>query len=113
MVRLKRQHILILKILLFAIIIFVAIKSFNSISIMNDDESKRIIEKSIDRAITNCYAIEGFYPPNFQYLEDNYNIHIDDSKYFVDYQVFASNVRPIVVLAQRGNLEAEGKSIGE
>lgn len=103
----------ILKITLFLVIIVVSIYAFSNMSLVNEDESKKILERSIDRAITNCYAFEGVYPPDFAYIEKNYNVHVDDKKYYVDYQVFASNVRPIVVLAKRGSMEAEGESIGE
>lgn len=109
----KSRIWLIFKVALFFVVIVVFINAFSNMSLVNEDESKKILEKSIDRAITNCYAIEGVYPPDFDYIEKNYNVHVDDSRYYVDYQVFASNVRPIVVIAQRGNMEAEGESIGE
>ena len=57
-------------------------------------EGKRILEESIRRAIVVNYAIEGSYPESIEYLEENYGIHIDKSKYLVHYRVFASNIMP-------------------
>ena len=106
----KRKKICYLAIIIifFAVVCFFT-KIFFDVSSMNDEETYRIICNSVDRAITDCYAIEGMYPPNFKYLEDNYGINIDDDKYYVDYQVFASNVRPVVMIIKRGSFETEGE----
>ena len=57
-------------------------------------EGKRILDESIRRAIVINYAIEGSYPESVTYLEENYGIHIDKSKYLVHYRIFASNIMP-------------------
>jgi len=57
-------------------------------------EGMRILDESIRRAIVINYAIEGSYPESIAYLEDNYGIHIDRSKYVVHYSIFASNIMP-------------------
>ncbi len=57
---------------------------------MMDSFSKRVkaenaetLQKAIRRACVQCYAIEGRYPPNVQYLEQEYGIHIDEERYDV------------------------------
>lgn len=40
-------------------------------------EKKRLVEQAVWRATVNCYAIEGNYPPNLEYLEENYGLIID------------------------------------
>ena len=57
-------------------------------------EGMRILDESIRRAIVVNYAIEGSYPESIAYLEENYGIHIDWSKYVVHYSIFASNIMP-------------------
>lgn len=48
-----------------------------------------------------CYAAEGIYPPNLDYLREHYGIQIDETRYMVVYDVFASNLMPdITVLEQ-------------
>ena len=43
-----------------------------------------------------CYVVEGVYPPNLQYLEDNYGLEINTDDYYVTYDAFASNLPPSV-----------------
>lgn len=81
--------------------------AFTHLSAINDEENSKIIKRGIERAVTDCYAAEGMYPPDFQYLRENYGVDIDDSVYYVDYQVFASNVRPVVVVVKRGSMEVK------
>ena len=57
--------------------------------------------RAIQRALADCYAVEGYYPPNMLYLYDNYPVHVDDDKYFVVYDIFAPNVRPSVQLIDK------------
>ncbi len=52
------------------------------------------LELAVDHAITACYALEGMYPPDLQYLKDHYGLVYDESVFYVDYQPIASNMRP-------------------
>ena len=61
-----------------------------------DDSSASTLEKAIRRAAVQCYAIEGFYPPEVDYLIDRYGIITDDTKYIVSYTAFASNNLPSI-----------------
>lgn len=58
--------------------------------------------RAIRRAADNCYAIEGEYPPNFEYLRENYRVRVDTDKYIVVYEIFAPGVRPSVRLINIG-----------
>lgn len=60
----------------------------------SNDESYKILSDAIMRSAVQCYAIEGFYPPNVKYLEENYGLLVDHDKYFVSYSIFASNIIP-------------------
>ena len=62
----------------------------------SDEESYKILSDAIIRSAVQCYAIEGFYPPDIEYLENNYGLLVDHNKYFVSYSVFASNIVPEV-----------------
>jgi hypothetical protein len=48
-----------------------------------------------------CYALEGRYPENVEYLIEHYNISVDESKYYVYYNVFASNIMPDITVAAK------------
>lgn len=90
---------------LFAVLLAVLFAGFSRVSQASQQETASLLLQKIDHAVVNCYAIEGTYPPNFEYLEQNYGIQIDNRKYYVDYQIFATNIKPEIRLVERGNAE--------
>lgn len=89
----------------FCVLMVALFAGFSRISQANQQESASLLLQKIDRAVVNCYAIEGTYPPSFEYLKQNYGIQIDDQKYYVDYQIFATNIKPEIRLVERGSAE--------
>lgn len=65
------------------------------------EEQKDFLEKGAIRAIVQCYAIEGMYPPDIAYLEDHYGIMINHDRYIVHYEIFASNIMPQIVVIEK------------
>ena len=64
-------------------------------------EGKRQLEDALRQASVACYAAEGIYPPDLDYLREHYGIQIDETRYTVVYDIFASNLMPdITVLEQ-------------
>jgi len=61
-------------------------------------EGLRILEDSLRRAVVMAYAIEGRYPESLEYIETNFGIHIDRTRYVVHYRVFASNILPEIAV---------------
>ncbi|MCL1808344.1 MAG: hypothetical protein FWG42_01085 [Clostridiales bacterium] len=66
----------------------------------SSSEGLRIAEESIRRAVVNCYASEGNYPPSYEYLKDHYGISVDEGKYIVHYEIFASNIMPDITVIE-------------
>ena len=85
-------------IIVFAAVLFFVVKGLNEASSASDAEGLRIAENSIQRAVINCYASEGIYPPSFDYLKENYGISVDESKYIVHYNIFATNIMPDITV---------------
>ena len=84
-----------------SIIIIIVLMVYMYIAVDNaqrksNEESYNILSDAIIRSAVQCYAIEGFYPPDIGYLENNYGLLVDHNKYFVSYSVFASNIIPEV-----------------
>ncbi len=65
------------------------------------EEALRIAKESIMRGAIRCYALEGEYPPSYEYLKENYGIQIDEEKYSVFYDIFASNMIPDVTVIEK------------
>lgn len=70
------------------------------------EEGAVAIRELVEGAARQCYAVEGVYPPNLAYLEDHYGIRINKKDYFVNYDAFASNVPPSVLVTPVGSTRA-------
>lgn len=68
---------------------------------VQQQEALRIAKESILRGAIRCYALEGVYPPSYDYLKENYGIQIDEEKYTVFYDIFASNMMPDVTVIEK------------
>lgn len=53
---------------------------------------------SVRRAAVQCYALEGFYPPSLDYLQEKYGVTADGNRFFIDYQFIASNLLPDITV---------------
>ena len=65
------------------------------------DESAAAIREAIRRSALQCYAVEGVYPPNLQYLQDNYGLEVNTEDFYVTYDAFASNLPPTVLVTSK------------
>ena len=63
-------------------------------------EGKQQLEDAIRRSAVACYAAEGIYPPTLAYLEEHYGVQVDEERYTVIYDVFASNLMPDVTVLE-------------
>lgn len=66
-----------------------------------DAEDLRQLEEALRRSCAACYAAEGVYPPNLEYLEDHYGIRVDEERYAVFYSAFADNLMPDITVVVR------------
>ena len=78
----------------FILVLSFVVTGLQEASSASDSEGLRIAEESIKRAVINCYASEGIYPPSFDYLKVHYGLSIDEHKYIVHYEIFAENIMP-------------------
>lgn len=62
------------------------------------------LETAIRRACVTCYAVEGRYPANLEYLTDRYGVIIDTDRYSVRYDAFAENLLPDISVVRRGEV---------
>ena len=58
-------------------------------------ETQRMrVESAIRYAAVQCYALEGAYPPDVEYLKAHYGIRYDETRFFVHYRPNGSNITP-------------------
>ncbi len=60
------------------------------------------VQSAVRRAAVQCFALEGAYPPDLEYLTANYNLMIDESRYYCELVPMGSNVLPDIIVAPRG-----------
>lgn len=82
------------------IIVFLyAVINLNSSTITRQENA---LKTAIDRDVVNCYALEGFYPPSLDYMEDHYGLTYNKDLFFVDYQPVGSNLLPNITIIRKG-----------
>lgn len=91
----------ILSVLLTVAVIVLLISAVGRVEEDSSRKGLEQVEKAIRRAVTACYAEEGMYPPSLSYLEENYGLQIDDTRYEVHYSVFAENLAPDITVIEK------------
>ena len=66
-----------------------------------DDQGKQRLEDALHRTAVACYATEGFYPPDVDYMVRNYGLQYDEAVYQVHYEIFASNLMPEITVVEK------------
>lgn len=87
-------------VVIFGLILYMVLIGLRDANSAAGSEGIRIAEESIQRAVINCYAIEGNYPPDYEYLKQHYGLSVDEGKYIVHYEIFASNIMPNITVSE-------------
>jgi len=87
---------------IFTVLIMVMIVSgLRQTDASSSAEGLRILEDSIRRAVVMNYAIEGRYPESIEYIEKQFGVHIDRTRFTVHYNIFASNILPDIRVIEK------------
>ena len=98
--RISRKDVL--SILVFVALILVFVLMVNNITTKNSGRELQIVRDAEKNAALTCYAVEGMYPDDLEYLEEHYHLSYNDEKYHVFYEPLASNLMPSIKVAERG-----------
>lgn len=91
----------IITVAMFLAVLLLVVFGTGQLSVTATEEGVAATRQAIERAAILCYASEGFYPPSLSYIEENYGVQIDRENYVVYYEVFASNIMPIIKVSAR------------
>ncbi len=89
-------------ILLFVAVIAAFVLLVNNITNKNDGRELQIVRDAVKNAALTCYAVEGMYPEDLDYLREHYNLSYNEEVYHVFYEPIASNLMPAIKVAERG-----------
>ena len=77
------------------------LQGIGSVSESTLTKQQESLETALGRSISQCYAVEGCYPPSLEYLEQHYGLLYDENSFFVDYEYYGSNLLPEVTVLRR------------
>ena len=85
--------------ILVSLLIIAAVVCVVFLSIDQDGyEDKRVeqVKDIVVSSVAQCYALEGRYPDDLLYLQENYGLQLYADRYIYHYEKFASNILPDV-----------------
>lgn len=100
----KKEHgylSLLLGLALFAVVAWASVRGMAAAGDAADSEGLQLAEQAVRQAAVTCYAVEGAYPESYEYLKEHYGVAVDESKYTVFYEIFASNLMPEITVVER------------
>ena len=91
----------VLGLLVFAAVAAWMVLGVREASEVSDREGLRLAEQAVRQAAVSCYALEGTYPATYEDLKRSSGIAVDEEKYSVFYDIFASNIMPEITVVER------------
>ena len=96
-----RKLVYLLPILAFLVLFVLFLQGIGSVSESTLTKQQESLETALGRSISQCYAVEGCYPPSLEYLEQHYGLLYDKNCFFVDYEYYGSNLLTEVTVLRR------------
>jgi hypothetical protein len=66
----------------------------------NADRQEESVRRIIDKALIQCYALEGSYPTELEAVEQ-YGVILDNKNFVFYYEWYGRNVKPILYVFKR------------
>ena len=102
----KQSHIrqrigFVLPIAAFLALFLFFLQGINAVNDTTLEKQQESLETAISRSISQCYAVEGVYPPSLDYLEAHYGLLYDADVFLIDYEYYGSNLLPDVTVLRK------------
>ena len=99
--RLRKLRFISLPALAFVLLFILFMSGIASVSDTTYEKQEESLHTAIERSVVQCYAVEGTYPPSLSYLEEHYGLTYDHDMFFIDYQVYGSNIYPDITILRK------------
>lgn len=76
------------------ILSFTIFLSISRLKTVSTDKGMDIINEAVQNSIISYYSLYGVYPDSFDTLKKFSHLQIDENKYFIAYEIEASNLMP-------------------
>lgn len=81
-----------------AIAFFLLVQGASGYTDTSNNINKTTVQDIVEKYAIQCYASEGSYPPDLEYLVENYGLILDEDLYVYEYDIFASNIMPEIIV---------------
>ena len=68
---------------IFIVLILSFVLLINGITTKNNGRELQIVRDAVKNAALTCYAVEGVYPDDLEYLREHYHLSYNEEKYHV------------------------------
>ena len=92
----------IIKLLAVVLVLVLAVFLFSRIDSAQDREEPGIVSEAVKNAALTCYAVEGAFPRELDYLKDRYRLAWDEERYYVTYDYAGDNLFPDIYVTEVG-----------
>ena len=96
----KRKSWILVPVAVIGLLFFLIVATWN-LEQGKQEEDLRQLEQVLHRTAVACYAVEGVYPPDVDYMRQHYGLMYDEGCYIVHYELFASNLMPEITVMER------------
>lgn len=86
----------------FVALIFAFCFAVEALSNVGGNSETTLVRDAVKNAALTCYAVEGAYPDDLEYLREHYGLAYNEDRYAIVYDAFASNLMPDIRVSERG-----------
>jgi hypothetical protein len=97
----QRARRIIIGLVAAVVCLFLCVFLFTRMDLDMNRQAVESLRQNVTEACVQCYAIEGTYPVSISYLEQNYGVRYDGSKYAVSLSAGSGNQLPTVQVTLR------------
>lgn len=99
----SRKLIFLLPVGAFILLFVLFIQGINTVNDATLSKQKESLENALSRSISQCYAVEGVYPPSLDYIVNHYGLLYNEDLFLIDYEYYGSNLLPEVTVLRKQN----------
>ena len=92
---------IILTLAFFIAVVMMFNSGMSNLAQTNKDEALESTRRAVTNAAVQFYALEGRYPPTLDYLAERFGLQLDEERFIIHYNAFASNVMPQITVLPR------------
>jgi hypothetical protein len=91
----------VITVFIFIIFVFLSGMGISRFESYREDQGTVLANSALKKALLTCYAVEGSYPADIDYLKEHYYLNIDENKYYVTYNSIGSNIMPEINVTEK------------